>query len=123
MAEAIPEDRLEVPPQDIQTLTGLLNWHAAHHGERTHVTLYSDGEQVHNISYRALQQDAQKIAAGLLALGLEAGSRVAIMLPTCREFLAVFYGPRFMPVACRYRSIHLHAFRNWKTTCAESPAL
>ncbi|MBM3350761.1 MAG: AMP-binding protein [Betaproteobacteria bacterium] len=92
MAEAIPEDRLEVPPQDIQTLTGLLNWHAAHHGERTHVTLYSDGEQVHNISYRALQQDAQKIAAGLLALGLEAGSRVAIMLPTCREFLAVFYG-------------------------------
>lgn len=92
IAEAVQEDRLEVPPQNIQTLTGLINWHVAHHGDRTHITLYSEGEQAHNISYRALQQEAQKLAAGLLALGLESGSRVAIMLPTCREFLAAFYG-------------------------------
>ena len=85
-------DQLEHPPEDIDTLTGILDWHVAHHGDWTHITLYGEGERAHDISYRQLQQEAQTLAAGLLAQGLSAGDRVAIMLPTCREFFAAFYG-------------------------------
>lgn len=80
------------PPEDIGTITGILDWHVAHHGDWVHITLYGEGERSQDISYCALKQEAQALAAGLLALGLGAGDRVAIMLPTCREFFAAFYG-------------------------------
>lgn len=92
VAQPTPAARLEHPPQDIGTLTGILDWHVAHHGDWVHITLYGEGERSQDISYRALQQEAQALAAGLLARGLSAGDRVAIMLPTCREFFAAFYG-------------------------------
>jgi 1-acyl-sn-glycerol-3-phosphate acyltransferase len=87
-----PVTRLDHPPQDIGTLTAILDWHVAHHGDWVHITLYGEGERSQDISYRALQQDALTLAAGLLAQGLGGGDRVAIMLPTGREFFASFYG-------------------------------
>jgi len=83
---------IETPPADIVTLTGLLDWHAAHHGERVHITLYGEDERGVDISYRDLQAEARTLAAGLLAQDLSAGQRVAIMLPTGREFFVAFYG-------------------------------
>ncbi len=91
-AQPAATDRLEHPPEDINTLTDILDWHVTHHGDWTHITLYSEGERSQDISYRQLRDEAQALATGLLAQGLGAGERVAIMLPTCREFFAAFYG-------------------------------
>lgn len=88
MAEA----GVEHPPQTIATLNEMLDWHVAQHGDRVHITLYIEEERTQDITYRMLQIEAQMLAAGLIAQGLTAGDKVAIMLPTGREFFAAFYG-------------------------------
>jgi 1-acyl-sn-glycerol-3-phosphate acyltransferase len=82
----------EHPPPGLATLIELLDWHAARHGEQVHITLHTEGEQTEEITYRLLRAEAQSLASGLLTQGLGAGERVAVMLPTGREFLAAFYG-------------------------------
>ncbi len=82
-------------PDTADTLLKLLDWHAAQHGDTVHIVLYGETEQPENITYRMLQDGAKALAAGLLKHGLEAGDRVAIMLPTGREFFAAFYGARY----------------------------
>ena len=82
----------EQPPADLGTLTAILDWHADRHGEWTHITLYDEGERARDLGYGELRDEARRLAAGLLARGLPPGGRVAIMLPTCREFFAAFYG-------------------------------
>ena len=86
------ETGIEHPPQAIATLTEMLDWHVAQHGDRVHITLYLEEKRTQDISYRMLQLDAQTLAAGLMAQGSAAGDRIAIMLPTGRAFLAAFYG-------------------------------
>jgi acyl-CoA synthetase (AMP-forming)/AMP-acid ligase II len=44
------------------------------------------------LSYRALWDGAAGCAAGLAQAGLQPGQMVAIMLPTCKEYLYSFYG-------------------------------
>ena len=88
MAEAAPER----PPETLATLIELLDWHVAQHGERVHITLYDETEHSEDISYRQLQAEAQALAAGLLAHDVNAGDKIAIMLPTGRAFFAAFYG-------------------------------
>jgi len=83
---------IEHPPETIATLTEMLDWHVAQHGARVHITLYGEGEQCADITYRMLQAEALALAAGLLAQGVHPGDRIAIMLPTGREFFAAFYG-------------------------------
>ena len=83
---------VEHPPETIATLTEILDWHVDRHGDRVHITLYGEGEQSADISYRTLQAEALALAAGLLARGVQPGERIAIMLPTGREFFAAFYG-------------------------------
>ncbi len=101
-AVAVVEATLEHPPKTLATLLELLDWHVAQHGDRAHITLVGEAEHGEDISYRLLQTEAHALAAGLLADGLGAGGRVApacksgdrvaIMLPTGREFFAAFYG-------------------------------
>ena len=91
-AVTMAEPALEQPPETLATLVDLLEWHVAQHGEQVHITLYGEAEHSEDISYRLLQAEARALAAGLLAHGLGAGDRVAIMLPTGREFFAAFYG-------------------------------
>ncbi|HEX9496637.1 MAG TPA: AMP-binding protein, partial [Candidatus Limnocylindria bacterium] len=43
-------------------------------------------------SYAALLADAKRFSAGLRALGVKPGDRVAIDLPNCPQFLVAFYG-------------------------------
>ena len=43
-------------------------------------------------SYRSLSEDAKRFAAGLRALGVKQGDRVAIDLPNCPQFLIAFFG-------------------------------
>ena len=44
------------------------------------------------ISYAALRAGAMKIAAGLMAYGLQPGQSVAIMLPTSHDYFFCFFG-------------------------------
>ena len=44
------------------------------------------------LSYRALNEAANRFAHALLHLGVQQGDRVALMVPNCPQFLIVFYG-------------------------------
>jgi long-chain acyl-CoA synthetase len=44
------------------------------------------------ISYEHLQEQVNRVAAGLQALGVEKGDRVALMLPNCPQFIIGFFG-------------------------------
>jgi 1-acyl-sn-glycerol-3-phosphate acyltransferase len=83
---------VEHPPDTIATLTEMIDWHVDRHGDRVHITLYGEEEHSSDISYRTLQAEAHALAAGLLEHGVQPGERIAIMLPTGREFFAAFYG-------------------------------
>ncbi len=80
------------PTETASTLIEILDWHVARHPEQIHITLYDEEEHTEAISYRMLQEDAKALAAGLQQLGLGSDEKIAIMLPTGREFFAAFYG-------------------------------
>jgi len=90
-ATGAAEAGIDHPPPTIATLPEMLDWHVARHGDRVHIHLVLE-EGGQDITYRALQSNAQGLAAGLLAQGLQGGDRVAIMLPTGSEFFTAFYG-------------------------------
>lgn len=81
-------------PDEASTLTDVLAWHVARHGDRTHIRLVSDGA-TRTISYRALYEHAQAVAAHLTASGVAAGERVALMLPTSEAYFGSFFGALF----------------------------
>ncbi|SFP73322.1 AMP-binding protein [Pseudomonas borbori] len=85
-----PRERLA--PDAAQTLIEVLDWHVQRHPQRIHVRLLGDGDVPEDISYLALQQGARAVACGLQQRGLRAGQRVALMLPTGRDFLFGFFG-------------------------------
>ncbi len=80
------------PPDTVQTLVEVFEWHLQRHPQRVLITLYDEGGQSVDLRYADLHQDAVALAAGLHALGLAHGDKVAIMLPTGREFFAAFFG-------------------------------
>jgi 1-acyl-sn-glycerol-3-phosphate acyltransferase len=79
------------PPQQAQTLTEALEYHVERQPDRLTVHLYEENRE-HSITYRALWEGALGYAARLADAGLQPGQMVAIMLPTCKEYLYSFYG-------------------------------
>ncbi|MBO3275087.1 AMP-binding protein [Pseudomonas sp. Milli4] len=79
-------------PERAQTLIEVLDWHVNRHPHRIQVRLLGEGDSQEPISYAALQQGALAVACGLQHYGLRAGERVALMLPTGRDFLHAFLG-------------------------------
>ncbi len=79
------------PPAHAQTLTEALQYHAERQPDRLTVFLYEEQKE-HPITYGALWQGALGYAARLAEAGLQPGQMVAIMLPTCKEYLFSFYG-------------------------------
>ena len=79
-------------PGSAGTLIDALVWHAQHHPDRPHITLIGEGDQAETITYADLLADAEAVAAGLQARGLQPQQTVALMLPTGREFFAAFFG-------------------------------
>ena len=79
-------------PDHAATLTEMLEWHASHNGERTHIYLLGEQEEEETITYAELLSGAGGIAAGLRALDLQPGQTVAIMLPTGADYLFSFFG-------------------------------
>ncbi|WP_439886622.1 AMP-binding protein [Pseudomonas sp. MBLB4123] len=86
------DDEQAHAPEQAQTLMQVLDWHVRRQPQRCHVRLLGDGDEAEAIGYLALQQGATAVAAGLQQRGLEAGQRVALMLPTGRDFLFGFFG-------------------------------
>ncbi len=85
-------DSVNQLPTEVKTLQALLDWHVALHPERPHLYVYQSADEVVEVSYRKLKQQALKISAGLIDAGIEAGDCVAIMLPTCTDYFYSFFG-------------------------------
>ena len=49
-------------------------------------------EQDHEVPFARIRQQALSVAADLVRHGVRKGDRVAIVLPTCREFVECFFG-------------------------------
>lgn len=73
------------------TLTEALEYHVERQPGRLTVFMYEDGNEF-PLSYQALWDGAMGYAAQLNRAGLQPGQMVAIMLPTCKEYLFCFYG-------------------------------
>ncbi|HUG78697.1 MAG TPA: AMP-binding protein [Burkholderiales bacterium] len=78
-------------PDDAQTLTEALEYHVERQPERLTVFLYEDRSET-RLSYRALWEGSLAYAARLADAGVAPGQTVAIMLPTCKEYLFCLYG-------------------------------
>jgi acyl carrier protein len=80
-------------PSDAQaaTLTEALEYHVERQPDRLTVFMYEEQKEF-PLSYRALWDGALGYAARLAEAGLQQGEMVAIMLPTCKEYLYCFYG-------------------------------
>lgn len=87
----VPQFVQDVPAEAV-TLAEVLDWHVRMHPERKHITLLDAEGKESTISYAALRDGAQEIAAGQLDHGLQGGQSVAIMLPTSREYFCCFFG-------------------------------
>ncbi|WP_295529140.1 class I adenylate-forming enzyme family protein [Novosphingobium sp. Chol11] len=64
------------------------------------------------LTYRALEQGARRWAKALIAMGVQPGQHVGILLPTCPEFIEVFFGAAMVgavavPVNARYQANEL----------------
>jgi acyl carrier protein len=82
-------------PSGAQTLAEALAWHAAAHPGRAHIRLLhtmADESSAVDITYGELAAGASAVAAGLRQRGVRPGERVAIMLPTGREYFTAFMG-------------------------------
>ena len=80
-------------PTDTQarTLTEALEYHVERQPDRLTVFMYEEQKEF-PLSYRALWDGATGYASRLEHAGLQPGQMVAIMLPTCKEYLYSFYG-------------------------------
>ncbi|MFZ2177181.1 MAG: AMP-binding protein [Rhodococcus sp. (in: high G+C Gram-positive bacteria)] len=87
---AVPS-RIDPTPDGTATLTEVLSWHARTHPDRVHLRILSD-EAPDEIGYGELQSAATTVSAALLARDLRPGDRVAIMLPTGRDYFTTFAG-------------------------------
>jgi acyl carrier protein len=74
-----------------RTLTEALEYHVERQPDRLTVFMYEEQKEF-PLSYRALWDGAMSYAAHLTQAGLQHGQMVAIMLPTCKEYLYSFYG-------------------------------
>lgn len=78
-------------PIEARTLVEALHIQAQQHGGRPHVLLWRDAAPPDVLTYRQLHDDALAAAGGLFESDITAGDRVAIMLPTSRDFFVVFF--------------------------------
>ena len=81
-------------PTGASTLLEAVDFHARRHGDRVHVELYgaagAPAGEPERITFAALVERAEHIAAGLANRGLAPGQSAALMLPTGLDYLATF---------------------------------
>ena len=79
-------------PDTAATLVEMLEWHAAHHADRTHLVILADDGGEERMTYAELLAEGRRVAQGLLESGVGPGQAVGIMLPTSRDFFRAFTG-------------------------------
>ena len=77
-------------PEQAATLLDAFSAHVEAHPDRTHMALWVSDEEEMAITYGDLDRLARACAAGLIDEGVRPGERVAIMLPTGRDFFVAF---------------------------------
>jgi 1-acyl-sn-glycerol-3-phosphate acyltransferase len=78
---------------DARTLVETLEWHVGRHPDRLHLTvLEDDATALAALTYRELADAARALAQGLIERDVTPGDRVALMLPTSRDFFVAFFG-------------------------------
>ena len=92
VASLVQSEGVRAPSEtQARSLTEALEYHVAHQPDRLTVFMYEEGNEF-PLSYRTLWDGAIGYAARLADAGLQPGQMVAIMLPTCKEYLYSFYG-------------------------------
>ncbi|MGD9539737.1 AMP-binding protein [Methylocystis sp.] len=82
-------------PIEARTLIDALAQHAERHGDREHVLLWRAEGAPDPLSYHDLYHAARAAAGGLVERGVGSGDRIAIMLPTSRDFFVAFFAVLF----------------------------
>ena len=78
---------------EAQTLIEVLEWHAARHPDRLHLTVLQDETTILGaLTYGELATKARNVARGLVAQDIVPGDRVALMLLTGIDFFVAFFG-------------------------------
>jgi 1-acyl-sn-glycerol-3-phosphate acyltransferase len=103
---------------EARTLIEVLEWHAARHPDRVHLTvLDDDSTPLAAMTYRALAEAAREAAQGLIERDIVPGDRIALMLPTGRDFFVAFFAilyagavpvPIYPPMRMSQLEEHLH---------------
>ena len=94
-AETITVPALPLVPAatEARTLIGILEWHVARHPDRLHVTVLEDDvTTLATMTYRELAEAARELAQGLIERDVVPGDRIALVLPTSRDFFVAFFG-------------------------------
>ena len=89
-AHAAKLETVDAIPSHAATLLEAVDFHARHHGDSVHIELYRPDGGSDAVSFAALVERAEHIAAGLAERGLEPGQSAALMLPTGLDYLATF---------------------------------
>ncbi|WP_134492722.1 AMP-binding protein [Methylocella tundrae] len=93
--ESVPVSALPAVPaaNQAQTLVEVLEWHAAQHPNRLHLTVLQDEATVLGaLTYAELAARAHNVARGLIGRDIAPADRVALMLPTSIDFFIAFFG-------------------------------
>ncbi len=80
------------PPEHARTLGEVLMTRARAEPDAPHVFMKEDGKPESTLTLGELYSEALTIAGGLSAFGIERDDKVALMLPTSRDFLTSFMG-------------------------------
>lgn len=93
--------------QAIYTIGAMIRASAERFGE-TEAIVFPD----RRLSYRDLDQAARRWAAALIALGVQRGQHVGLLMPTCTEFIEAFCGIAMagavaVPINARYQAHEL----------------
>ena len=80
------------PPKEARTLQEVLDWQSDRRPDQVHIRLLQASGSVQELTYGSVKQTAQLIAMGLRGYGAEHGDRIALMLPTGREYFEAFLG-------------------------------
>ena len=92
VASLVQTGQVRAPTESqARSLTEALEYHVERQPDRLTVFMYEE-QQEYPLTYRALWDGAIGYAAQLTREGLQPGQMVAIMLPTCRQYLFSFYG-------------------------------
>jgi len=103
---------LDVPAVDVGAV---LRGAAARYGDR--VAYHHGGSEV---SYRQLLADASQVAHGLRARGVQPGDVVAVHLPNCLRYPAVYYGI-LLAGRCSARRTRCYLQQTWPSSSPTAP--